>query len=257
MLTTKELKLWLRSGSLRFALDSRKTTSQSPRIASVEWNKYPVHYRVGTSDVGVIHSILLRKGNKAEYFIPRSIQPRTIFDIGGNIGCAALYFAHTYSSARVFSFEPIPCNFTLLEKNIAPYRNIQAFNIALGLDNETLQLIESPDCHNLGGFSIYQRGATSKCSRVPVTCRNIAEFIHELDVIPDLIKVDTEGAEFLILTALPEEVITRVHWIIGELHGENDFELLAHLSKWFEIGIRKSVNGPLCNFQARNRTLVP
>ncbi len=245
MLTRKELKLWARSGSLRFALNSRhKNHLKSPEITSIQWNARPVFYRVGTGDIGVTHSILLKKGNKAEYFIPRPLQPSIIFDIGGNIGCAALYFARTYPTARVFSFEPIPSNFALLEKNIAPYPNVQGFNIALGSSNETLQLIESPDCHNLGGYSIYQRGATAECNRVSVTCRNINDFMHETDVIPDLIKVDTEGAEYLILMALPEEVITRVCWIVGELHGENDFELLAHLSKWFEIGIRKSVNAP-------------
>jgi len=256
MLTKRELKLWIMSGSLRFALNDRPQDSEPPSISSVQWNGNPVYYRVGTSDIGVIDSILLKRGSRAEYFIPRPIQPAIIFDIGGNIGTTALYYARAYPKARILSFEPIPSNFELLEKNIAPYSNIEGFNIALGSNNETLQLIESPDFQNLGGYSIYQRGATPECKQVPVSCRNICEIMEELNAIPNLLKVDTEGAESLILRALPDDIISRVLWIVGELHGEDDFELLAHLSKWFEIGISKSVDGPLCIFHARNKSLV-
>ncbi|MBI4985094.1 MAG: FkbM family methyltransferase [Rhodocyclales bacterium] len=223
----------------------------------IRWNDHDVYYRPGTSDPHVLNSIILKGGRKAEYWIPKPIRPRTVFDIGGNIGAAALYFARTFPEARIFSFEPVPANFEVLTRNIAPYPNIQAFNVALGAQDGKLELIESPNSDNFGGFSQYQRGADASCGRIQVACRSFSSMLNELGLeAPDLIKVDTEGAEFVILTALPTEVLAKVSWIAGELHGENDFELLAYLSQWFEIGIRKSVNGPLCNFHARNRQLV-
>ena len=259
MLTKAQIKLWLRSRSLKFALHSRATLDASfGGQDRIWWNNHPVHYRIGTSDINVIYSILLKGGRKAEYWIPRPIQPATVLDIGGNIGAAAIYFARAYPRARIATFEPVADNFALLERNISPYENIRGFEFGLGPRDETAQLIASPDPRNWGGYSMFQRGATPECARIPVTCRAVSDVLVEIGAQPpDLIKIDTEGAEFKILTAVPADTISRVTWIVGELHGENDFELLAYLSKWFEIGIRKSVDRALCNFHARNRVLVP
>lgn len=259
LLTKTEIKMWLRSRSLKFALHkAAEPRAGEAGVASIAWRGHPVHYRIGTSDVHVIHSVLLRSGKKAEYWIPDRVQPQTVLDIGGNIGAAAVYFASTYRRARVLTFEPIAENFALLKRNVAPYSNIEAFDFALGPSDESVQLIESPDRRNLGGYSIFQRGATSDASRVTVSSRAIGSVLAESGVqTADVIKVDTEGAEWNILTAIPEPILSRVKWIVGELHGENDFELLAYLSRWFEVGIRKSVDRALCNFSARNRALVP
>ena len=72
----------------------------------------------------------------------------------------------------------------------------------------------------------------------------------------DLIKIDTEGAEYDILTTIDSETLKNVRWIIGELHGYKDFELLAYLSQWFDIDIDKSIRSRLCNFNARNKQLA-
>jgi len=259
MLSKSQFKFWVRSRSLRFALESRSPRgTASGGVGQIQWNGHSVYYRIGTSDQHVIYSVLLKGGKKSEYWIPRPIRPATILDIGANIGAAALYFARTYPQARVFSFEPIAANYSLLQRNSSPYTNIRAFNLALGPRDETIQLIASPDERNLGGYSMFQRGATAECERISVECRAIADVLSEIGgKAPDLIKIDTEGAEYRILTALPEQTLSQVMWIVGELHGENDFELLNYLSRWFEIGIRKSVERALCNFHARNRNRVP
>jgi hypothetical protein len=73
----------------------------------------------------------------------------------------------------------------------------------------------------------------------------------------DLIKIDTEGAEYDILTAFPTEVLQRVNWIIGELHDHKDFDLLAYLSPWFFIGINKQkIRYRYSSFRAVNRKLA-
>ncbi len=72
-----------------------------------------------------------------------------------------------------------------------------------------------------------------------------------------MIKIDTEGSEYDILTALGEDMLSRTQWIMGELHGVRDFELLAYLSQWFDIGVRKGVWERLFMFHARNKTLAP
>lgn len=252
MLTKLQFKMWARSGSLRFA----KPSAATGELQVLRWRGHDLYYRSGTSDTHLIHSILLKRSRKGEYHIPAPLHPRVILDIGANIGAAAVYFASTYPAARVVCVEPVPANFAVLQRNIAAFPAIEAHNVALGAHDGTLSLIESPDASNQGGFSAFQRGADADASRIEVACRDINKLVAEVGGAPDIIKIDTEGFESTILRALAPETLAQVRWILGELHGEDDFELLAYLSRWFEIGIRKSIKGPLCNFHARNRALV-
>jgi hypothetical protein len=44
--------------------------------------------------------------------------------------------------------------------------------------------------------------------------------------------------------------------IVGELHGERDFELLACLSQWFDISMKKSMRKPRFIFNACNKNAL-
>ena len=48
-------------------------------------------------------------------------------------------------------------------------------------------------------------------------------------------------------------MLSRVKWIIGELHGQREFELLAYLAQWFDISVKKSFRKPLFVFAACNK----
>ena len=72
--------------------------------------------------------------------------------------------------------------------------------------------------------------------------------IHDFD----LIKIDTEGAEYEILTTFPVKVLSKVTAIVGELHGIQDQELLDYLSRWFDIEHTPS-KGRLSLFKAVNK----
>lgn len=88
--------------------------------------------------------------------------------------------------------------------------------------------------------------------------RDVDAALRELRVgRVDLIKIDTEGAEYDILTTLDENLLRSVKWIMGELHGERDFELLAFLSRWFDIDTKKSLGNRLFMFRACNKALTP
>lgn len=55
-----------------------------------------------------------------EYKLPiENFQPKLILDWGGNIGCAAVYFAIKYPDAQIYSVEPEKNNFKLLTFNTA------------------------------------------------------------------------------------------------------------------------------------------
>lgn len=256
MLHSTTLKYWWRSGSRRFALD-RHPSARSRPVSKYEWQGKPVYYRPGTSDTELIYKILLKKGQKAEYRFPAALEPRVILDIGANIGVASIFLARRFPQARIYAFEPVPANVELLRLNTASYPRITACPMALGAADGDVEMHFSDDPHNFGGFSFSAQGSDSN-HKLRVQRRDIRAVLNELGIDQvDLIKIDTEGAEYDILTALTEDVLRRVTWITGELHGEKDFELLAFLSKWFDIETKRSIGKRLFMFAAANKASLP
>ena len=250
----KKIKILLRSKSLRFA---REYSSESGvgELSTYTWNGNIVYFRPGSSDAELLYKILLYPGEKSEYWVPEDIAPGVIFDIGANIGIAAIYFAKIFPDSKIYSFEPVPENFDILKKNTAPYPNISAYRIALGKEDSRMEMSGSDAAANLGGYSFHKLGVNEEV-KVEVDVRSPSSIMKELKVgRVDLIKIDTEGSEYDILTAMDPLVLGSAKWITGELHGIRDFELLGYLAEWFDISAKKSFKKRLFNFSACNKKL--
>jgi FkbM family methyltransferase len=246
------LKYWWRSGSPRFAAD-RHAAAQARPVSTYRWHDKAIHYRPGTSDTELIYKILLKPGRKAEYAFPAQLDPRVILDIGANIGVASVFLAQSFPQARIYAFEPAPVNVELLRLNAAACPGVTVLPIALGAVDSDVEMYFSDSPNNYGGFSLSTQGSDLN-RKLRVSQRNIQAVLDELAVDRvDLIKIDTEGAEYDILTALREDVLARVACITGELHGQRDFELLAYLSRWFDIGAKKTLGKRLFTFMAVNK----
>jgi FkbM family methyltransferase len=136
-----------------------------------------------------------------------------VLDAGANIGSYAVTLAIMEPTAEIFCFEPDPLNFALLNMNIRINRieNIHTFNGALGKDDGFITFYRSP--FNFGDHrsSKPERDAGMKEEefaelpvRVPVY--NPAGMLKRClgDKCPshlDLVKIDTQGADFAILDA--------------------------------------------------------
>ena len=250
-------KVLLRSRSVAFTREYFKRDGEGAR-RTYDWHGIPVAYRSGTSDAGLVYNILLKRGRKAEYAPPpeaklRAKDLRTVLDIGANIGISALYFAATFPNAVVHAFEPDPANCAVLADNARAQLRIRVHPFALGAEDGELQLFDSDDPSNLGGCSAHGLGVnTASSKRVPV--RHAGHALAELGVERvDVIKIDTEGAEWEILTALDPRLLSGVRLIMGELHGRRDFALLDYLQPLFHIGAKKQLKTRLFNFYAVNR----
>jgi FkbM family methyltransferase len=67
--------------------------------------------------------------------------PRTIFDLGANVGYASAYFLTKYPDARVLALEPDPRNFEICQRNLALFgENARVLPLAVWPERSKLVL---------------------------------------------------------------------------------------------------------------------
>jgi FkbM family methyltransferase len=197
---------------------------------------YTLHVRGDTLDAAIFEQVLC---DGSEYRLPVQIEPKIIFDVGANIGASAVYFAARYPNAKVYCFEPLPDNVGLLRKNVAVFgRRVTVVPSGLGRDEGCFEYRQSDDPSNFGGGTFHDVGcADTACIRLPVTtltrfCRD-----HRIGRI-DVMKIDTEGAEWSVLAGMPVNMLAQTRVVLGELHGVDDWEVFRALTPthdlWYE-----------------------
>jgi FkbM family methyltransferase len=252
----RELKYLIKSKSLEFA---QNINDKSHRITTLNWSNKKVHYRTSSSDMVLIYEILLKSKYRREYYFPKQINPKVIFDIGGNIGITSIYMASLFPDAKIYSFEPLEENFELLQKNASQYKNIEVFNFGLGTKNGIFKAYPSDNNENFGGVSFFSE-VKGNLSEPFAEChvKNVNDVIDELGIYSvDLIKIDTEGAEYDILTSMKTEFLKKTSWISGELHGNRDFEVLNYLNDLdFSVSMKKNIDNRLFMFNAGKEEII-
>ena len=250
----KFLKGLLRSGDYRYALDFAGASPSGGTLQKLRWRGMDYYYRTNTSDSFVAYECMLHGKRNAYHsrFLPSPDRVATIVDVGANVGASVMYWRDCYPNATIHCFEPIPDNFEVLKRNCSGTEKVTPHNQALGESAGTIEFIHSPGAGNEGGWSVFQRGATGVEQRLSIPIFKSGDRLAELGVSKiDILKVDTEGAEKMIIKGLGDELLAKTSYICGELHGERDFELLDYLeSKGFQIGVRKQVRSILFNFEA-------
>src|SRR5205085_6344363 len=132
------LRVLARSRSLRFSLDLARARPlaragvRGQPLARLRWNGHDIFYRPATSDPLAIYQVLLRRGGKAEYYLPPALQPEVILDIGSNIGSSILFFRDQFPAATIYGFEPHPETFQVLQRNVGALPGVEVFNYGVG-----------------------------------------------------------------------------------------------------------------------------
>jgi FkbM family methyltransferase len=149
----------------------------------------PVYVRMRTTDVSVYHEVLLC----GQYALDFPYSPKTIVDVGANIGMASLYFANKYPDARIIAVEPEASNFEMLALNVGPYANISPVRAALwNKDGEIGVNIPSPLENPLSKVGFVVR----EDQGVPVRAMTVRTLMREMGLRSiDILKIDIEGAE--------------------------------------------------------------
>ena len=235
------LKRLARSRDLKFALGLGLPGAQQ----TLRWKRHRITYRSGSSDYKHIERLLLL-GKRCEYNLPRTIAPKNILDAGSQIGLATLFFSEYFPNARIVCCEPSRNNLELLKLNTAHLPNVSVLHCALGRrtasgtimqptpsDHANVQVMENES----GDVPIYDYKQLLKISGVPSF---------------DLIKIDIEGAEYDFISSMDNDDLAHCGWIVGEVHGVNEWLLLNLLAKHFSIDIRKTMGNRPSKFHACN-----
>lgn len=258
--------LW-RTGSWSLAF-RRGRRHYSGREQTFSYRGHTVRYREGASDAGDAVELLF-SGDQCPYHIPFTFQPRVAWDIGASIGLASIYLHVAYPGLTIHAFEPVAANFRLLQANTASLANIHTYHAGLGA-NTTQATITASAAHSPNSFSTFRTPASDAAGARPdpnATKPDAAGLSESIDLwspqtalertggaAPDLIKIDAEGAEYDVLTAMPEPVLSDVKVIVGELHDRKDYALLDHLEQWFVIAAgEKTLSRRKTHFLAVNR----
>lgn len=171
------------------------------------------------SKVGSDQLVIDEVWNKQVYHFDSSLEDKdliTIIDLGAHIGVFSTFMAHKYENARIFSFEPFPDNYKLLQENIK--RNglnnqISTFNLAVSDSNQDLEL--HIDLQNSGGNSIYRKVGKA----IKVKCITLDEVFknNKIDYC-HVLKIDIEGAEYSVLYNTSSETLKKIGHIMMEHH---------------------------------------
>lgn len=139
-------------------------------------------------------------------FIARTDGQSTIWDIGANIGFYSIIASLIKGKeCKIFAFEPDSKTFELLKSNIElnKVENITALSVAIAdVNGETI--LYPSDTPNIGAHSLVQRTdykVKKRGNRVEVYTADSLIDTLKVDV-PDIIKIDVEGAEILVLRGM-------------------------------------------------------
>lgn len=186
-----------------------------------------LHARPHTEDIGFYARSV--KPETSKWFKP---QPgEVVVDCGASVGIFTLIALN--NRAIVYSFEPNPSTFSILEENIR--RNgFSAILKPVGLSNFI---------GNAKLFSGTESTATSPFNRQWVREENIVEYgvnvttlDHELREVPHVnwLLIDGEGGELRLLEGA-EKTLEKTQRIIIEISRQNERDVLERLRQDFEV----------------------
>jgi FkbM family methyltransferase len=172
-------------------------------------------------ELAVLHEILIREDYASQG------DPRTILDVGANIGLASLYFSRRHPSARIGAVEADPRTFERLRRNIAGLSRVSILNRAVSGTDGKLVFYSSPQSIS---SSLRRRSRDDEAVEVRAMSLGAVMEHFGMDHV-GLLKMDIEGAEFDALAQAPmdrvDEVIVEVHYDLGDGNEELMRRLLA------------------------------
>ena len=157
-------------------------------------------------------------------------------DIGGHIGCFSMAFATLHPQARVQTFEASPSTYQFTRRNIDGNQladRVTVENMAVSDSNGTLAFAD-----NGGGSGLNGVTAPSGHTVIDVPCITFADALTRAGGQVDVVKIDTEGAEYDIVLGSEPTDWKDVQRVVLEYH-DVPGRSWAELESFFdEAGLR-------------------
>ena len=145
-----------------------------------------------------------------EYRLSVVPTPRTVVDIGGNIGLFSLWAYMNYSDIELAVYEPNLELHPFLKRNLSMFKNSAVHSEAVGASTGWIQL-------SLADSSRLSRAISSNAaSGANIPLVPISTVIERLGGSVDLLKMDCEGAEWEILSDTTS--LRKVRYVVMEYH---------------------------------------
>ncbi len=125
----------------------------------------------------------------------------TVFDIGANIGYLTFLAARMCGDdGLVIAFEPGNQSFEIMKKSLAlnKYKNVEIINKAVADKSKIGKLFISP----YGSVINKIVDEDDECNSVDIEITSLDDFINMRKIKPDFIKIDVQGAEYLVLDGM-------------------------------------------------------
>ncbi|MBO3459440.1 FkbM family methyltransferase [Aetokthonos hydrillicola Thurmond2011] len=179
-----------------------------------------------------------------------------IFDVGANIGLFTLFADQESDNLTIYSFEPSPPTFEILQANTSKCRgNIKLFNCGLSNESKTITLTFYPNSSGMSSFypneeeekqvlksiilnqkkagmlemeevlqytnELLEERFKSETFYCPV--KTLSEVIAENSVNRiDMLKIDVQKSEFDVLLGINEHDWLKIRQIVIEVHDESN-----------------------------------
>jgi len=205
--------------------------------SKLKWNKLGVWIRPGTGDEGI--------PREQKLWAPMDLHGRTVLDLGGHIGCFAVY-ALNQGAKKVVSVEPHPDNCEMFEMNLKDHDNVDLYQAAV-VESTYIGNAVPLYCTGRKGTSTHSLYSFYRRKTVDVPVMTLDDLLHSSRI--SAVKIDIEGSEYRlmddILRLFPK---FHVQMIGMELHAAKDeWKILAkrfvkELEKSYVPIVRPSIN---------------
>jgi FkbM family methyltransferase len=171
-------------------------------------------------------------------FLGANLRPDDIvFEIGANQGHCIDIEADVVE--RVVAFEPNPQLAGHLRARFAGRRNVEIRDEAVSseIGTATFYIDERPDAGAVGS-SLLDMSRVIETSTITVNTTTIDHMVETLGIVPTFIKIDTEGAEPMVLAGARKTIEThrpRLVFELWETHWPRYQEAVAWLSPLYKL----------------------
>jgi FkbM family methyltransferase len=174
-------------------------------------------------------------------FVKDRLLPRnsTIADIGGNVGYYSMWFAKIAGARSVYTFEPNPDVFRILQANIELNRlkNVELVPEACGDHTGTTDFYVAPHHHSSSLHADWAGGGEVQHARritVPLTTLD-SFFANETGrPAPDLLKIDIEGGGTFALPGCRHLLAESRPFLLVESHTPDEDRAISNVLCGFD-----------------------